>query len=158
MWRVKTIFATMLMTLTLLQGLSPNLAFAQSTSVAPMNPRRHFMFHAPGVSQDRALTDYRFCAEQALPALSLNDVLNNNTGILGNLMAGKDRRDMRAAIMRRCMHAHGYDRYAMAPAAWEAIVGKGDMAVIDNGLNEAALFKFAALAASARPVEERLNP
>jgi|GEM_PF-5937619 hypothetical protein len=144
--------------LPLLPGFSVSPAFAQSTQAPSINPMRHFMFHAPGASEETALADYRFCAEQALPVLSLNDMIGNNKGILGNYMGGKDRRDMRAAVMRRCMHAHGYDRYAMKPDAWDAIVGKGDMAVVDDGLNEPALQKFAALAASARPGEERLAP
>lgn len=153
----KTI-VTALAALPLLHGISVSPAFAQSAPAPSTNPMRHFMFHASGVSEETALADYRFCAEQALPVLSLNDMIGNNKGILGNYMGGKDRRDMRAAVMRRCMHTQGYDRYAMKPDAWDAIVGKGDMAVVDDGVNEPALRKFAALAASARPSEERLAP
>jgi len=136
-------------------------AFSVSTVAAKTDgydPRRHFYFHS-GVSKSLELVkaDYRFCADQARPVLSFNDKISNNTGLLGNFMASKDRRNMRAAIMRRCMFFKGYKRYSLPQSEWAEIVGEGDMAILKTGdINDGAIANFAALAILPEPKGEEL--
>ncbi len=135
--------------------LLPILAGALLVTPAPtlandedFDPRRHFYFHiGSSKSLDQVKEDYRVCSMQARPVLSFNDKINNNTGLLGGFMASKDRRNMRAAIMRRCMAFKGYKRFAMSEASWREIVGEGDMAILNDGaINEAAHETLAAMA------------
>ena len=131
---------------------------AQSKDDDDFNPRRHFYFHIGDAKPVEAVKDdYRFCAGQARPVLSFNDKINNNTGLLGGFMASKDRRDMRAAIMRRCMAFKGYTRHALSEAKWREIVGEGDMAILPDGeINEAAITTLAQMAVVEEPEGEEM--
>lgn len=123
------------------------------------NPKYHFYFHRTDSTSDTALADLTQCAELAKPVISINDILSNNMGLLGNFMASTDRRVMRAAVMRRCMHLHGYARYAMPKSKWSEIVGDGDMAIDKSGeINSLALKIFAELAAGPVPQDQRMDP
>lgn len=134
-------------------------AVAKDTGASQNDPRRHFFFHRPAIDRDSALKDLTHCATQAREVLSLNDLISNNTGLLGGAMASKDRRDMRAAIMRRCMSLYGYARYPLSKAEWEAIVDEGDIAVAKDGsLNGSALARFSEMAVGPAPQAARMDP
>lgn len=151
-----------------LSGLGANQLFAQKAAHEASNPQRHFAFYKEATSFDLAHKDLTTCASLARDVISFNEMLGGSGGLLAGaiegLMASKDRKDMRAALMRRCMFLHGYDRYAMAAAEWLNVVGPGDMAVSPvksengNGLNVGALKSFAEIASGRKPQGERLDP
>lgn len=115
--------------------LAPSPSMAQQADQLGENPERFFLFHATDVSFEQARADYNYCIDQAKVVRAPRDLSMLDGGLLGNAIGGaiadKDRLRIRNAVMRKCMALHGYARYGVPPAMWNAIVNEGDI-VLDN--------------------------
>jgi hypothetical protein len=138
---------------------------AQGNAGAPKgeDPSKFFLFHLDGVSTDVARGDLYYCIRQARSIVSERDRMGGGGGILGAIINGRmaeiDRFRMRTAAMRKCMALHGYARYQVPSAEWNAIVGNGDLVVDNKGHTDlGVLDRLAAWASGPAPTGERLVP
>lgn len=94
---------------------------------------KFFMFYGDGLPPETIRADLAYCMELAGRTGPAPQGTRYSTAMGGGLLAGiadaiaesVEQRRRRDSSMRTCMGLHGYSRYAMAEADWNAMV-KGD--------------------------------